>query len=309
VEELFSPGIGAPVLDRSLILLVWELLRNNLGKEEFRRNLLRFSGVITEDRNDDGWHESEARYREGMIQEYRYDGDQDGIWDLRVYFSAGQPVRAETALLPEAGGGSAGLALYWERYPALFRAEAGGLRYLPRPLEFLFAPLRFVELGGTGLSGFRYPEADPRSPRLSLRSLVAFALTVEGPGREFEGAVERVELDRGIPRGASEWLGDRLVSVTEFIAGRPSVQRLDLDLDGRMETVRRFYREGEIPEEGPSEQGFPDYSRLLRSSESDWDGDGVYETGETYYPDGRTARSWDMDRDGVKDYTSISPEE
>jgi hypothetical protein len=163
------------------------------------------------------------------------------------------------------------------------------------------------------LEGFLYPEVDPRSLRLSKRALTVSSLTIERPSAEFRGALDRIELDRGIPRRASEWLEDRLVSVTEFVLGTPLLQRVDLDLDGRMETIRRF-QPREVPPGGDSpgtDFGAEplEYSRVLLSAESDWDGDGIYETGEEYYPDGRVARSWDMDRDGIKDYTVISPKE
>jgi hypothetical protein len=131
----------------------------------------------------------------------------------------------------------------------------------------------------------------------------------ERPSREFQGAVERVTLARGIPQRSAEYLEGRMISVTEFILGRPIVQRIDLDLDGRMETVRRFRREAGPPDSG---EGFlwdnPEYAAVLVASESDWDGDGIYETGEEYLPSGAVARSWDLDKDGVKEYTVIVDE-
>jgi hypothetical protein len=84
------------------------------------------------------------------------------------------------------------------------------------------------------------------------------------------------------------------------------LRRLDLDLDGRMETLRRFRAEpfpsaGEDSARGPFK-----YRAIPETSESDWDGDGIYETGEEYLIDGRTARSWDMNRDGIREYTEIN---
>jgi hypothetical protein len=81
-----------------------------------------------------------------------------------------------------------------------------------------------------------------------------------------------------------------------------------------METIRRFRQiRSSVQAAGagdPLPEGlFLDYSRALESSESDWDGDGVYETGEFYFPDGRIARSWDMNKDGVREYTEVWTEE
>jgi hypothetical protein len=63
--------------------------------------------------------------------------------------------------------------------------------------------------------------------------------------------MEVVELNQGIPVRAREYAGDLMVSETEFLRGRPQLQRLDLDLDGRIDTVRRFsrnYRAAELEE-------------------------------------------------------------
>jgi hypothetical protein len=94
-------------------------------------------------------------------------------------------------------------------------------------------------------------------------------------------------------------LNGRSVSVTEFERGKPVSQRLDLDLDGRMETLRRFRRleyDGENP---------LDYQRIVAFSESDWNGDGVYESAEEYRTDGSVVYSWDMDGDGIREYSEI----
>jgi hypothetical protein len=310
VEELFR--LETP--DRDLILDVWKLLRGSGGRESFMRNLSRFSGVIQEDADHDGCPEARTRYANGVIEEYAYDADQDGVFEWRVFWSAGVPVRAGIAVSPEAGAGpvrdeAAGLplrdadlpraSLVWERYPAVLSAGLGGLTYGFNPGEFMFSPFLITEIPGSG--GLLYPGRDPRGARLTGRALASFAAGLERPSREFPGAVERITLERGVPRRAAEYLEGRAVSVTEFIQGRPVVQRIDLDLDGRMETVRRFSVRGEVP--GP-EGG---YVLVPESSESDWDGDGVYETGEEYFPDGSIARSWDLDKDGNREYTVVSP--
>jgi hypothetical protein len=157
--------------------------------------------------------------------------------------------------------------------------------------------------GIPGNQGLPYPERDPNGAGLTLRALVSFAATIERPSREFRGALERVTMERGIPRRAAEYLDNRMVSVTEFARGRPVLQRVDLDLDGRMETVRYFRPEGENP--GPEEPF--GYAAVFDSSESDWDGNGIYETGEEYFPDGSVARSWDLNEDGNREYTVINP--
>ena len=65
---------------------------------------------------------------------------------------------------------------------------------------------------------------------------------LERPSLEFKGGIEVVELAQGIPIRAREFVGDLMVSETEFLRGRPQLQRLDLNFDGRMDTFRRFRR-------------------------------------------------------------------
>lgn len=292
LTELFTPETpGAElVLDKELAGSLWGLLREKASRNRFSRLLSSFSGLITEDRDGDGYPESRTAYQEGLIQSFDYDPDQDGLWDVQISFSAGFPVRGTAAV--ETGAGRTAAFLYWERYPALLRVECEGVTYVPRPREFSFAPVKFSSFTGEGPAALLYPEAETPLSRLNRRTLASFSHTVERPSAEFKGAVLRVELERGIPVRAAEWLGSRLVSVTEFSAGTPRIQRVDLDLDGRLETVRRFRGEG-----------------ILDTSESDWDGDGIYETGETYLPDGGIIRSWDMNKDGIREYSEAAVED
>lgn len=329
VDELFHPDNAAVpraaglVLDRALLESLWLLLRDEQGRNRFMRNLLGFSGVITEDRNGDGFPETRVRYRDGMILDYSRNAGQDGLPELKLVFTAGTPDRGDLTLLPEDDGRPFArsvpegeqlkVRVWWERYPAVLRTELGEIAYIPGPLEFLLAPVRFVTLpesgepmppqaGLLGSGGLLYPEGEAFSG-LSRRLLVSSALVIEQPGSNFDGALERVELEHSVPRRAREHLNGRIVSETGFHLGRPVIQRIDLDLDGRMETIRRFRQDIAPFDPGDAETGRTwDYGRIIASSESDWDGDGVFEYGEEHLPGG-VIRSWDMNRDGIKEYS------
>ncbi|GHU88054.1 hypothetical protein FACS189476_04510 [Spirochaetia bacterium] len=313
IEELFA-SFGSPadrVINKDLILSVWALLRNQEGRDMFKRNLLGFSGVITEDADRDGWPETRVYYRNGAIEAYFLDTDQDGLTELHVNFAAGLPFRAEQVIGAEPAAEadrSSPLKLYidWEQYPAVRRAELGTstelqssvepsvrgsplekTAYIPRPGEFRYTPVRFSELtGGDGEPGLRYPEGNMQQARLNRRTLVSFALQIERPSAEFKDAVEIIDMENGIPWRAAEYLAGRPVTVTEFVRGQRTVQRLDMDLDSRMETVRHFRSDGSI-----------------ESVESDWDGNGTFETGEQFLPDGSIIYSWDTNGDGLRDYS------
>jgi len=89
------------------------------------------------------------------------------------------------------------------------------------------------------------------TPPLTRRVLVSQSLRVERPSLEFPGGIEIVELNQGIPVRAREYVGNLMVSETDFLRGRPQQQRVDLDFDGKMDTVRFFkkeYRQMELEE-------------------------------------------------------------
>jgi len=258
LEELFPSSR----LDKNLVSEIWDSLRREEAKAIFRRNLSAYSGVFIEDADRDGIPEISVEYAGGMLKSYTYDADQDCIPELTVYFEAGDPRQAlvfvppgnsgperfKTGVLPRE------VNIRWERYPAVLDAELNGTRFIPRPFDFHYSPLKFAEMWANGLL---YPNRDPLSPPLTLKSLVMNALQAERPSLEFSGGKEVVELAGGIPIRAREYVpspgstGYLQVSETEFVRGRPQIQRVDLNFDGRIDTVRRFkktYRPVEIEE-------------------------------------------------------------
>jgi tetratricopeptide (TPR) repeat protein len=332
VEELFAPqGAAETALDRDLVTGVSGLLRSAEGRDRFAEKLLGFSGLVTGDDDGDGFPETRCVYREGLVRDLYYDPDQDGLAELYISFNAGGvPLLAEQVILPDPQGagkdpapdgkpassaaGRPGLPVrnedrtralvFWESYPAVLRTELAGVTYIPRPGDFRFAPIRFVELGASPrYSGLLYPRAESLYPRISRRSLVSFSVVIRRPSAEFEGAVEWIDLDRGVPLRATEILDGRPVSVTEFVQGRPLLQRVDLDLDSRMETLRHFRPVSGAISGGGEEDTPLDYRRVIGFTESDWNGDGVFETSEEYREDGSIVYSWDMDEDGIREYS------
>ncbi|MDR3138889.1 MAG: hypothetical protein LBT95_04355, partial [Treponema sp.] len=209
IDQLFQNSS----LDKVLLKSVWDLIRHQKGKDRFRRNLLSFSGVILEDADKDGFPEIQVHYKEGALTEYCYDADQDRLEDLRVFFYAGVPREAELAVFAETPveredetpvfayplGEEERVKAFirWEEYPFVLRVEWEGFSYILRPRNFPFTPLVFTEFVPGGGTPFWYPRRDPQYSRLSKRSLIFFSRVIERPSAEFEGAVERIDMDRG----------------------------------------------------------------------------------------------------------------
>jgi len=266
MEELFGAALpggssNQRVLDFALLEEIWELLRNEQAREIFRRNLSIYTGVITEDADRDGIPETFVEYYRGMIVNYVFDPLQGGLPYLEVFFEAGVPAYAHV-LLPGAHRQRA--TLLWERFPAVRVVELEGVRYIPRPVEFHYSPFLFTQLWG---SGALFPQRDHLSPSLTRRVMVMQSYRIERPSREFRGGIEVVELSQGIPIRAREFVGDLMVSETEFLRGRPQLQRVDLNFDGRMDTVRWFRR----PYRPMELEDLWDFDRDFERIESDWD--------------------------------------
>jgi hypothetical protein len=273
-------GTVQRTLDKALLEEIWDLLRDNNSRTLFGRNLSAWTGVIRYDPDGDGVAEARAVYRGGLLLSYTCDTNEDGFPELALYFEAGNPLRA-LVRVPAAGGeaDSGMIIIEWEEFPAVLEGWLGDERFIPRPFDFFYAPAKFRELPGSDLL---FPERDVLAGSLSRRTLAASSLEVIRPGREFTGAEEIVELNRSIPVRAREYLDGVLVSETDFLRGRPLAQRIDLDLDGRLETVRHFRRfiTPAFGAEADDPLALLDYVMDIDYADSDWDGDGVFETRE-----------------------------
>jgi hypothetical protein len=288
IEELFSPG-NSNVVDKELINSVGKLLRSEEGRDSLVLKLHSFTGSITEDEDHDGYPETRAVYRQGILQEYYFDAEQDGDSSLLIRFVSGSPQMAELAAAPAVLPGDEGtkVLIVWEKYPSVLRVVFGAETYLYAPRSFLFGPIEFIELGTTNsYAGLLFPRRDLLSQTINRHMLGSFAVSVQRPSVEFEGGVEHIYLAKGVPIRAEDMLNGQIVSVTEFENGRPVIRRLDLDLDGRMETIHRFR--------------VSDGQSGLKSSESDWSGDGTFSTAELYQEDGSVVYSLDADGSGMR---------
>jgi hypothetical protein len=245
LDELFGPS-SSP-LDIALLDKAWELLRFDNAKSMFKNYLASYTGIITEDSDGDGIPEITVMYTRGMLEYSFNDMNQDGIQDLIIYYEAGVPARGVALLPPEstteiyfAASSRKQAAILWERYPSILEVQLDGAKYIPRPLDQFFNPVRFVDLFD---SGTLFPRWDPLNPPFTHRVLVLQSLRVERPSLEFRGGIEVVELNQGIPVRAREYVGSLMVSETDFLRGRPQHQKVDLDFDGKMDTVRFFTKE------------------------------------------------------------------
>jgi tetratricopeptide (TPR) repeat protein len=310
VEELFSGAVGVnyplptgiaydnnPVLDAGVMNEVFSLLRSEEGRDLFMQKLLSFSGTIVSDDDNDDFFDSKALYKSGVVRDFAYDINQTNEFNWSVMFSAdGVPV---TARIPAEGNKIA--VVQWERYPSVKQVSILNESFFFRPADFQYAPVDLIIFAGSKkYAGPAYPVLIPQYLGLSRKALVSFCSSIQRPSMEFDGAAEELFLEKGIITRAVETSGGKQISITEFDMGAPVIQYVDMDMDGRMETIRRFYRSDSSWSE--LDETF-NYRRLIASSESDWTGQGKFKTGEVYRKDGSIVYSWDMDGSGDMNYS------
>jgi len=295
VEELFDTfeENEKQVLDKNTITGIYNWLLSEEGRDLFTRRILSFSGEIVSDDDGDGNIESRAFYDSGFLSEYRHDKNQIGTADLIIFFDADRTPRM--ALLSDAGQPFTNAVLYWERYPSVLEYSLNNEVFSFRPADFQYAPVTFDGIGGSQrYTGLFFPV--PSRYEIARRTLVYFCASLSRPSPEFDGAAETIYFERGIPVRSVETFNGKQISASEYERGSPVIQYVDMDMDGRMETIRRFY-----PATADFAESF-DIRKLLAFSESDWTGDGRHKTGEVYRPDGSVVYTWDMDGSGVMNY-------
>ncbi len=320
-EELFA----LKVLDLKTIRSLWALLRDDSARTAFARLAADFTGIIEEDADRDGRPEGRTSYVQGRLAAAGFDLDQDNLPELEMSFLGDLPVQGTSSVMDDlprtttaAGADAPGAfarpvsslerlsgRIQWDRYPYVSQVEIGTTRFFPIPRAFAFAPVRLVPLlVGNASPSVLYPQLDSLIPKLTERSLVSFSSALERPGTLAPGSVERLQLLKGVLFRSAETVQGRTIAVLEFHQGMPVLQRLDLDMDGRMETLKRFRpRQGIALDQDPL-----GYELVLESLESDWDGDGRAEYAETHYADG-VRRFWDTDGDGKREQSQWFPKE
>ncbi|MDR0463947.1 MAG: hypothetical protein LBG94_02385 [Treponema sp.] len=317
-DNIRNFAFGNPVIAKNIIIETYNLLGSEEGRNLFTEKLLSFTGIITCDEDNDGYIDSSAYYHSGIIRHFSHDRDQNNVYDLAIDFdSNGVPDSARFFISDDP------VIISWERYPSVKQLTLGSpgesiratdYNYISSnktlsgnyeiftfgPADFQYAPVIFSELGGSRtMAGLKYPEPAFQYINLTYRSLITFCSGITRPSREIDGAVETIYLNRGVLLQAVEILDGRQISVTEFERGFPVSQHIDLDLDGRLETIRLFRR----PPQDYVWQDFLDYRRLVASSESDWHGNGRFKTMEVYQNDGSVVYYFDTDGGGVYNFS------
>lgn len=282
--ELLSGAYSPRLADLSELLA---LAGSPAGRKAVEAALEAWSGAIEVDEDaggsGDGRPEATMVLKAGEVTSFTLDRDQDGAAELTADFKEGSPLSIELR------SGESVISVDYSAYPQVARIsfdEAGLKRaYSFGPEALAYAPLAMRLFAGEGQTALFLPH-DSDLPPPSELSCASTALEVEESGEGLAGRRRVTSLDKGLPVSSVTYDGERLYSKTSYDKGRPVLERIDVDGDGRFETEKSF-RSGP---NGASEAAW------LRQDE---DGDGVFEYREQLgFP---FLKQWDYDGNGSVD--------
>jgi hypothetical protein len=254
------------------------------GRAAVLSSLASWSGTVLVDADSDGIYEESFELDKGLVRAWSRDSRQAGIVDERADFADGLP---REILLSRA---DLEIRIRYSVYPSVstvsYVRKDGKSTYAFGPEGFAFAALDMRPFAGSGRDSIYFPRVigaiDP-----SERASAATALSVE---TVTEKKREIVALDRGLPVEAVTYVGDRIFSKRSYEKGRPVLERVDADGDGRFEIEKGFVPNGALN---------PDGTWPLAWIRIDADGDGVFEYREqTVFP---FRKEWDYDGNGSVD--------
>jgi len=286
INELFAEMQDGKVktINREIVEETYRLLRSEEGRVSFTEKLSAFTGIIEADIDRDWYIDTFVSYKSGSIEKFQYNNNLYNYSNYNIIFDLNN--------VPVTCNGF--MEVFWERYPSVEKIIIDNEVFLFGPVFFQYAPLRFTQIGGSNhIAGLIYPEYLEQSI-ITRRSILSFCSGITRSSLEIDGAQEKIYMSRGVMQQVIEEINGKQISVTEFQRGLPVVQYIDLDQDGRMETIRHFRR----PPHDYVWEDLIDYRRLISSSESDWRGDGLFKTKEVYSLDGSVVYYYDMDGTG-----------
>jgi antitoxin component YwqK of YwqJK toxin-antitoxin module len=255
-------------IDAGVIKEVYKHLRTDLERENFRKEISGYTGVITEDYDADGYIEARTTYQNGFMTSFTLDSSQNGITNTEIIISAGTPVQVTHSTLANnvpAGDPTEGvnlispvfqentvqqLQITYTNYPIVTKAvlktcdtennkDKVLLTFYFSPNNFFHKPIDFEQLAGP--FGLPFPTLiNKESFYTGVKMLWAHSYEVETAGKNFKNSKLILQLKNEILLSAREYIDNTLVSEDFFTNGRLYERRIDMDLDGKLETRIRF---------------------------------------------------------------------
>ncbi|HOX12255.1 MAG TPA: hypothetical protein PLB56_05060 [Spirochaetales bacterium] len=263
-------------------------LRGPEGRAAFASAFSGYSGVLGSDPDGDGYFETRSTVRDGAVESWLLDFDQDGLPELSLRFLDDLPGSGRMTLT------GAETVFEYGEYPylnrVLYRTSSGVREYLFSPDALAFPAVELFAGPGRGSGeGFAPRRTDAAFPTEAACAAAAFRVTARPEDRG--SPVSVTDLDRGVPVRGRIRTPDGRDGILVYRNGMPQYELADMDGDGLYESRFLYPRDPKRAASGTVSSPY--------RFEADFNLDGVFEYAENLtFPFERT---WDYDGDGRTD--------
>lgn len=256
------------------------LITDEYLREELFQIMDGFSGVLYNDKNNDGIISTRTKFYQGRPLLSEFDPDQDGYPDYIVESNFGTPARIT--------GRQGSYVLEYDMYPAVNQLFVGKKHYIFRPLALNWSPINQTPLSLNLVDNTGEPAAfftltlQPSADFPSDGELLKTAVYFEHPKPNVENSRVRVYMDGGVPISAETGIHNRPYAVAQYRGGIISVQQIDRDGDDYFETRETYSPTG-----------------ILKKITLDVNKNNLFEYCEEYSDSGKITKMWDNDENGI----------
>ena len=284
----FNPILKEYVLTQAMyeshLVELLRLVVDSKLRNELKKFLSVYEGLIVDDENGDLIIDSKIYYKNGRPWCAEFDSFQTGYPEYTVECNFGIPSVIH--------GKKNEYSVSYDSYPAVKNCIKNGRNYTMRPLDLNWAPIELKELN-LKLYGMHQKQQAFFSLKVgkNVRSLHEGALIYSSAFSEentpyIDGGVKKVFFDKGIPIKAEVSVSGELYSQTNYRNGLPVFENIDKDGDGYFETRVEYDPKG-----------------VLKRIDMDLNKNKLYEYSEYYQKDGSVTKVWDSDEDGSFEIT------
>ncbi|UTC67795.1 MULTISPECIES: tetratricopeptide repeat protein [unclassified Treponema] len=274
-EYLLTPAMYESHLVELLRLVVNSGLRN-----ELKKFLSVYEGLIVDDANGDLIIDSKIYYENGRPWCAEFDTFQTGYPEYTVECNFGIPSVIH--------GKKNEYSASYDAYPAVKIFTKNNKKYTMRPLDLNWSPIELKELDlklyniTQKQNSFFSLKVDKNVRTPGEGTLIYSSAFSEETTSYMDGGIKKVFFDKGIPIKAEVTVYGGVYSQTNYRNGRPVYEHVDKNGDGYFET-RIEYNSNET----------------LKRIDIDLNKNKLYEYSEHYEKNGSVAKFWDSDEDGV----------
>ena len=252
------------------LLKLAKIVGNQGSRDLIKSLLLNYSGVLLDDENRDGIVETVLYYKAGRPDVALFDRQQNGYPSFIVECNFGIPKKVLV--------GDEMHVLTYDEYPfvASFQMQDDFFQIRPRILKWQAFTLERLKLMLFSDSE-KHKSFFVLSLNSNVREINEDSLKHVAAYKEVKKEDEKIRTfyDRGEIISLETRVDDKVISLVNYKAGVPSIEKNDIDRDGYFEKLQEFDKYGNV-----------------RKISVDFNKDGIFEYNETYLANGSVRKEW-----------------